>query len=1585
MGNEQQQNTTSLQKSVLFTKQMVKDIHPSLLGEGVWSNAINAVNNSLKGEKGVISNEPANRYINRVPYELIGAIALSAGKWVLFSTDDFQCEIGIFDEQSETYRHIINDPALNFRRSNLITGAARKQHDCSYIIYWSDSRNPDRKLNLDQIPYEKVTKNSNRQSKSICNSLEYTDKLDLEALRLAPLVTVPQLKLSKATSGGSLPNGSYQAVIAYTVNEIRVTDYFIPSNAQSLFQHENMSGALQLYVSECDTNFEHFELVLISTVNMQTTARKVGIYSTHQRSIHIDQLKETWAAVPIEQISSFSLAYEKSDAIYAVGDYLLRTGVYVKPEINWQPLVNKIITKWVAVEVPADYYSKGANITSYLRDEVYAFFIRGIYNTSEKTACFAIPGRSAQGSDLSIASGQDVFEMQMPNPPKSPIRKWQVENTASITSSQVYDIEEGKVIMEGLMGYHESTEYYPDNNPAVWETNCGKPIRHHRMPDSDLAPIHSRGGSRIILLGVKFENIQPPVDTNGEPIKEIVGYEILRASRDGNKTIVAKGILNSIGEYELATAETGKKGLYPNFPFNDVRPNVFLSSTKVAGGCQAKGNQPLSGFNKKVFTFHSPETQFRNPFLSANELKIHNELTGTVRGSFEPVYQHPKHRLIRDLALIVAGLVGVGTGLVAIKGKKSTIRSGPRAINIGLVGGGATNITTLPTGGAAVQGYYAGKGLTDLIKETGLSAADLNDFLGKIGKTTDPAFAIGSTPGVIGGGITSTTDNTAVSELPLPLRIAGGTFLFTYFFSQGTDEALRIIRNLVPWQQYGYQMNAHGYYHTSEKVTAGNKRRSIRNSAYLEPYIQEFSDYRINNLYRSRQVVLELDRQIEFPRTRDDSRITIGDLRQWEEPSKAFIRTTSTYYASLKIPLAAQYGQPESCILQPVGTTIGFTNLVKDQKLNSPVLFGGDIYINRHTEKNIFPLFNSWLHKQPDGTEWDYNQYYNVAYPRYWINSTQYEVTNLTSSLIRFNFKENVLPNDFAQLDRPSSDCKSKISFVINRAFFYLFINGIRDYFVESEINTAHRDWGDSPNEKHYDSFGITDLQSLFRSDIIASGNYLKYDFSLSSSKLLHNYISWGQVQTRDFDALKAQNCYSYYPRRIIYSLPQQEELKKDNWSSFLANNYKDFISRVTAVQPVGANGALIFLEDRSPVQFNGVDQLQTVGGTKISIGDGGLFAQPLSSISNSDSAYCFGSCNNRLSVINTPVGLFWMSQQQGKIFQFAGELKVISDQGLQQWFNQYLPSRLLRDFPEFGLTDNPVVGIGCMSAYDSMNNLVFFCKKDFQLKEQFKGKLTYSKENVFLLRGRTKVYLGDPHYFEDASWTVSYDPKSNGWISFHDWHPQYTIAGKDHFYSVVSGKLWKHFDRCDLYCNYYGSDYPFEIQASMSAPGITVLRSIEYILECYQYDKNCGSRHHLLDFNFDRAIVFNTEQHSGLLKLISKPKNQPYWLTEAPVMIPGGVETQFTKEENKYRINGFFDITRNRSEFDDQNIPLWETEPNGYRNTINERAISYNKSALQRKKFRHYQHHVLLRRSRCNDIQMGLQLLTFKQLLSNR
>ena len=205
------------------------------------------------------------------------------------------------------------------------------------------------------------------------------------------------------------------------------------------------------------------------------------------------------------------------------------------------------------------------------------------------------------------------------------------------------------------------------------------------------------------------------------------------------------------------------------------------------------------------------------------------------------------------------------------------------------------------------------------------------------------------------------------------------------------------------------------------------------------------------------------------------------------------------------------------------------------------------------------------------------------------------------------------------------------------------------------------------------------------------------------------------------------------------------------------------------------------------------------------------------------------------------------------------------------------------------------------------------------------------------------------------------------------------------------SGGMWKHNVRCDLFTNYYGEHKPWEIEWVASVGQVVnTVRSVEYQLESYIYkgdlENNCGDRFHDLDWNFDHAIVYNTEQVSGLLSLNLAPKNNAPLITQFPQITANDIQILYSKEEQKYRFNMFWDITADRGEFDPNvNQSIFITELNGYIRELNEVNLNYLKPQFERKKFRHYWNKVVLRKNESGNRKMILKLANTKLNLSFR
>ena len=1535
MADKETQSNDQITNS--FTKGMVKDYNDTFVGEGMWTHARNSVNNSHTGQIGVLGNEPSNLHCVTLPYTLIGCIHLYEDQWAVFTTNNNDCEIGIFDESDCTYEKRVNDQCLNFKTSHLITGAFRERYDCERLVYFEDGLNPSRVLDLDRIPYVKTKKIVND-----CVVETSTDVLDCEAIRLASLLTYPCIILNKSRSAGTLPNGSYQVVICYTINQTKVSDYIGLTEVQSLFSHENVNGALDVKITAIDKTFDEFELVLLSNINAQTTAKRIGYYSTNISSIIIDRIDAEAINVPVSDIILRTEPIEKADAMYTVGDYLLRVGVYSKFRFNYQPQANDIKVFWKAVQYPSSYYHDGGNNTGYMRDEQYAFFIRWIYNTGDRSDSYHIPGRIASGPDNDYYTGDDAYETAS----GVRVKKWQVQNTALLSNNTEYTIPDGgKVILTGQMGYWESTERYPDNKPEIWGKLCGKPIRHHKIPDEtvdDRLKMYSKDTDTITIIGVEFQNITPPLDVNGNPIQSIVGYEILRGSREGNKSIISKGLVNNMRESPIPNSPT-MTGLYQNYPYNDLRPDDYLTSVEQTGeNAQSNPNAlpKLSGYRKDIFSFHGPEVTFNNPYLDAAELKIYQETYGQSNGYFTIPYKHPRFKIPGKGIKIIADVLAVLQTLAGIIG-----------------------------GVAGADGTLMLQGTSDIPLTSDLLAKHRQDAISSIplviaGASTSNPWYFGTTGepiSSVSASVKRTTANSAITTANIALL----ALMSPLTFKVQQQQLYAILTGFIPKRQYAAQYLSHGVFDEFADNPEGNRRRRILDSKYVGGAVQGFNNsYQINNLNRGKMVVIKTEGEYDNPTNVDNSRFTLQ--RNGYTLNRNITSNISARYGALKIPIPSQYGQLDSIKQLAISSCVEPTLPIKGMKYTSSVLFGGDVYINRFTEKNTMCFFETWLMGEPDLFELNYCLYSNISYPRYWLNTSQNHSEFITSAA-----KYKSLDGEVAK------------TFYISRGFFYLFNSGVRDFYVESEINTAYRDWDEQPSRRHYDPYRYTDLNMMFRSDLIRDSNFYKYDYSLSITKLFNSYITWGSMLPRDYDPTTTSTCFTYRPTRVIHSLPIQYQSKKDNWRAFLSNNYTDFVSPVTSIKPINMTGALFMMKSQSPLKFLGVEELKLDStGAKIKIGDGGLFAQDnqLQSLVNADESYEYGSCQNRYAVAGTKHGVFWVSQNQGKVFQYSGGLNEISDTGMKWWFAKYLPSQLLNKFPSYPHYDNPVIGIGVQMIYDNANEIIYITKKDYAPTDDV---ISYDETlDAFNLKNGQTAPLTDFRYFQDASFTISYDVKTKVWVSFHDWIPTFLLPGKNHFMSVNTNSIWKHNVRCDSYCNFYGVDYPWEVEfVSSTGQQVTTTRSIEYLLEAYKYYNDCRDKFHVLDRNFDQAILYNSEQVSGLLQLNLKPKNNPIGLLEYPAVRTDYIDILFAKEENKYRFNQFWDVTKDRSEFmapnspDPANIPMFITEPNGYKFVINPDYINYNKSPLQRKKFRHHVNRVFLKRNTSDNIKFLFKL----------
>jgi hypothetical protein len=138
-------------------------------------------------------------------------------------------------------------------------------------------------------------------------------------------------------------------------------------------------------------------------------------------------------------------------------------------------------------------------------------------------------------------------------------------------------------------------------------------------------------------------------------------------------------------------------------------------------------------------------------------------------------------------------------------------------------------------------------------------------------------------------------------------------------------------------------------------------------------------------------------------------------------------------------------------------------------------------------------------------------------------------------------------------------------------------------------------------------------------------------------------------------------------------------------------------------------------------------------------------------------------------------------------------------------------------------------------------------------------------------------------------------------------------------------------------------------------------------------------------------------------------PKNNVTLSQEYPKLNTSNLasfDVLFSKEEHRYRINQFWDITKDRGEFPINSdypptgplVPdttvlqgnyaqenLWITQANGYIKTLNPVNLDYNKPQLQRKKFRNYVNSLKLIKNNSKNTNMIVKIINTKHQISLR
>jgi hypothetical protein len=1591
------------------------DSSVSQLKKGQLTYALNAVVENFDGQQVGYQNEPANAFCCTFPegYKVIGTRnILEVNKTIFFLVNPVtsSSEIGFMDNDSCLYVTYFNSECLNFSIHHPIHKIVPKITNCSVEVYWTDGLNPRRFIDLQIKPLREVPVEGECE-------LELTSEIDCNKIKVQPDYQIPELLVKSVESDGDLQAGTYQFGIQYSnaigeaytsLHSITNPTPIFDSNKLTLDFNYTVARSIQVQINNLDRTgfFDYFNLVVVKTVNDIATPYLVGTYEVtagSQTIMYTGQNKEEIRLTMADVFEKFPI-YDTADDLTTVQDVLVWKGLTTNERLNYQSIASKINLLWETHRIPGLVgYGKeeyATHLRGYMRDEVYAFEICFLLKNGHQTDGFHIPGRAATTFDLEEIESLDILgedEICETEPGRMP--RWKIYNTGTRIGYSKNFCEEGQTedcvtIDECYVGpyeygnfaYWESAETYPCNE-EVWGELAGKPIRHHKFPDSLITHIHDT--SAIYPIGVRVDAAmihQLIRDSNLTDAQkaEIVGFKVLRSNRANQKSIVARGLINNVGVYE----RQGNDYFYPNYPYNDLRPDPFIAKEYTYDDSGKNESKRLQGFStsasKSRFTFHSPDTHFFQPFLG-NILKLETAEYGYSRGHFVQVQDHAKYKFPSSASFAVAVAVGILVTLIPIQAGVIIGIAGPTA---GIAGFQLTQdiiFRAIPRKNFAYQynsigNYFQYKPVPNAgIKQRRLTVAayaqpgmlsvgdihPLNNFqressvyLATKGNLPFPHH-IQDVPEDKSRYTITEVNNSRITEIdpgsggtpPGPCPGAASIGISELAAPAGQKYFLVSIGpNVVAGYTYSVTHSSGAYitYTANSTDTAATVAAALAAQIWGSSVVS--SSYTVGTTFTVRStdsgnVLVDASGDCAATSgTYSSGYINPDEAANCDNPNVVTTTNISSFYATIKRNLVNQYGQIYSYETIDTGTQFlfGVSSALLGRYIS---VFGGDTFINRFGLKTKMPFFIDHRVKVQDDSDVFYDELGNVAYPIYWFSTDVKEAGTDGGGGGKGIFKKlksamGIKVNNF--------DCR-KDKFFYQDGKIYLFAYGIPYFFCESEVNVDMRQAYNSAEGDFYPHVGgdIPDWWLQETNVSIQKDNTYHYNRTYSKQNKENNFSHLGIDYTNE-------TCRYTFPFLAIYSEQQKDvtNYRRNNWLIYRPAakfNFPQNNGRLISLDGLENKAVLARFENKS-LLYNTMLRIDTSNPLAAYLGNDTLFKSS-PPIDFADAHLGYAGSQHKM-FIKTEKGHLSVDALRGKVFLYGGtNVQEISNIGLLSFFMQHLPFKMAKAFPGYNC-DNHFNGVGIHGTVDAVYNRIIITKLDY---EPIVTGVTY-EDGVFYINSeesKTAITLGDPQYFANRSFTLSFDFDNKAWISFHTYHPNFYIAFPHYFqsgYNSEESSLWTHMKVVNKYNNFSGQIAPYVLEYPFSYPyHDEILQNIKDYTKVYEVDEDLT---YIVIDNvfFNKAILSNDQQTSGLLELEPKPKNSMQAQLSFPKYNLDSKSIIYTKSDNFYNYNTFWGLVKNKG----QKLFIRNTAlPLSYDKELNQSNMDYSKRSFKKEPLR--------------------------------
>jgi hypothetical protein len=174
-------------------------------------------------------------------------------------------------------------------------------------------------------------------------------------------------------------------------------------------------------------------------------------------------------------------------------------------------------------------------------------------------------------------------------------------------------------------------------------------------------------------------------------------------------------------------------------------------------------------------------------------------------------------------------------------------------------------------------------------------------------------------------------------------------------------------------------------------------------------------------------------------------------------------------------------------------------------------------------------------------------------------------------------------------------------------------------------------------------------------------------------------------------------------------------------------------------------------------------------------------------------------------------------------------------------------------------------------------------------------------------------------------------------------------------FQEVNTASIWKHLANPVIYNTYYGCirpyiiEYPFAYQYNDE-----ILQNVKDYTKAYTYlpsDDGVFNDNRRISINgyFNKAILYNDQQSTGVLELVAKPMNNLKEYLKYPLYNTDSKTITYTKSDNFYQYNTFWGLVKDKS------LPLFtkSCESMSVDKIVNQANMDYSKRSFKKEPLR--------------------------------